>query len=708
MKYRICAGLLLGTAALLALAAGCTQGPSPRGDKKPSRDNNPAKGETQPGENPSADKTGHPMSVSNDLVIPNCHLSYVNKQDVPSPRDGVLLYVATEARPEDMKQLADYRVITLQEPYAYVEVADGEQINPDDVITRDVGPDDKKVSKKFRRWRDGDTTDAAKITIIKRPRKLRLLREGDEVKKGQLLALVDPSLEVDEVAIKKAKADAAIADQQASVKTRDEAKERLATMKKLAQQGSKFVSDEDLRGAQLTYDRYFFEEISKVAGIKLADKEFSQALTTLRLHEIRSQTDGVIKTIYRSTGEAVKNQEPVMQILDHDRLRIEARVEMQYLPMLRNAGQVIIEPALPHSFRRVLNGHLGEIRGVAVSEDRKVVSASDDRTVRVWDRISGASKVLQHPAAVLAVACPAKGEVCLSGAADGLLRLWDLDRTAEPKLTFKKAHQGPVNCVAFSPNGKLCASGGEDRSVCVWDVGTGELKQQLKTDGHKAGVTSVTFANDSELISVGRTDGLLLVWNVGNGSSSPTARLENRTNDVPVLGYNKATREVLFDEGKELRVLALPSGQLDGLVSNVGQASSFTTFALFSPDGNLILTASEGRLQLWRTPSGNQRASELRQLIWPGLAANCAAFAPGNAGNPSDEFIVTGMRDRQVVIWNLPSKEDQAPLTGTLSLVDPSLDGSSRELRVWADIENKDHKLLIGQPATLVVRPQDK
>jgi WD40 repeat protein len=695
-------GLLLGTAALLALAAGCTQAPP----AKKLKGEGP-KVETQPGDTPAAGEKLHPASVSNDLVISGCHLSFINKQDVPSPRDGVLLYVATEARPDDMKQLPSFRVITIEEPYAYVEMADGEQANPEDIVPADTVVNGKKLGKRYRRWRETDTTEAAKIEIIKRPRTLRLLREGDEVKKGQLIALVDPSLEVDEVAIKKAKVDAAIADQQASLKTRDEARERLLTLQKLAQGGSTVVSKEDLRGAQLTYDRYYFEEVSKVEGIKLANREFSQALTTLRLHEIRSKTDGVIKTIYRFTGEAVKNQEPVVQVLDHDRLKVEARVEMQYLPMLRNAGEVIVEPAQPHNFRRVFAGHLGEIRCVAVSEGRTVVSASDDRTVRAWNRTDGSSQVFAHPAAVLAVACPPRGELCLSGSADGVLRLWDLDNTAAPKRTFDKVHQGAINCVAFSPNGELCASGSEDRTVCVWDVATGKLKQQLKAEGHKAAVTSVTFVNDTDLVSVGRTDSLMLLWKVGNGSSTPAARLENRTNDVPVLGINPPTKQLLFDQGKELRVLTMPSGRLDGIVSNVGQAANFTTFALFSPDGSLILTASEGRMQLWRTPSANQRASELRQLIWPGLAANCACFAPGG-GSPGDQFIVTGMRDRQVVVWDLPSKEDLVPLTGTLSLIDPSLDGSSRELRVWAEIDNKDHKLLIGQPATLVVRPQPK
>jgi RNA polymerase sigma factor (sigma-70 family) len=186
-----------------------------------------------------------------------------DRVEVPSQRDGVLLVIGTEIKP-------------------------GDKVPPDQVVTVKIG--DEQV--KYRR-----------------------LREGDMVEEGQLLARVDDALARDEAASKRAAVDAAKADWEASVKTRDEALERYKTLEKLLRGNAPAqVSTEDVRGARLTYDRYFYEELSKKAAIARAEAELRQAQTVLRMHEIRSPARGVIRDIYRNRGEAVRALEPVVQI----------------------------------------------------------------------------------------------------------------------------------------------------------------------------------------------------------------------------------------------------------------------------------------------------------------------------------------------------------------------------------------------------------
>jgi WD40 repeat protein len=79
-----------------------------------------------------------------------------------------------------------------------------------------------------------------------------------------------------------------------------------------------------------------------------------------------------------------------------------------------------------------LQGHQGEIRGFCFSGDgRRIVSGSEDGTVRVWDVAEG------------------RELVCFQG------------------------HEGEVFCVGFSPDGKRVVSGGVDRTVRVWDIKLG-------------------------------------------------------------------------------------------------------------------------------------------------------------------------------------------------------------------------------------------
>src|SRR5262249_41811692 len=146
----------------------------------------------------------------------------------------------------------------------------------------------------------------------------------------------------------------------------------------------------------------------------------------------------------------------------------------------------------------------------AVSNDPKnplVVSASEDGTVRIWG--GPPRRPLWHPAPVRAVACTPVGaaeNLCLTGAADGKARLWDL--SAEQDQPIRElggktgGHRGPINCVAFSPDGKTCATGGDDREINVWDVATGNPRYRLP--GHKGAITSLQFTPLNQLVSASR------------------------------------------------------------------------------------------------------------------------------------------------------------------------------------------------------------
>ena len=57
-----------------------------------------------------------------------------------------------------------------------------------------------------------------------------------------------------------------------------------------------------------------------------------------------------------------------------------------------------------------------------------------------------------------------------------------------------------------------------------------------------------------------------------------------------------------------------------------------------------------------------------------------------------------------VVLWNMPGKDEvNEELVGEIVHVDPEQDLSSRQVRVWAEVDNKNRRLYLGEPATMVV-----
>jgi len=60
---------------------------------------------------------------------------------------------------------------------------------------------------------------------------------------------------------------------------------------------------------------------------------------------------------------------------------------------------------------------------------KRIVSGSDDKTVKVWDADKGTKTLtLRHLAGVSSVAFSADGKHMVSGSADGRVKVWDADK----------------------------------------------------------------------------------------------------------------------------------------------------------------------------------------------------------------------------------------------------------------------------------------
>jgi WD40 repeat protein len=178
----------------------------------------------------------------------------------------------------------------------------------------------------------------------------------------------------------------------------------------------------------------------------------------------------------------------------------------------------------------------------------------------------------------------------------------------------------------------------------------------------------------------------------------------NRSGDVQQVSASPDGTRVLFDYGKELQVLSVPQGLNEGYLHRPAKAASFTGFALYSPNGDLILTSdgSEGQVQLWRSPTaGDRRGYEVRKLVFePASVATCAAFSPDGS------FIVTGHKNKDLCIWKSPTPaEVDEEIAAVLELKDPTAESSTGQVRVRARVLKPG--LTHNTVATMVIDPGD-
>ena len=106
-------------------------------------------------------------------------------------------------------------------------------------------------------------------------------------------------------------------------------------------------------------------------------------------------------------------------------------------------------------------------------DDTRIVSGSEDKTVRVWDAERGVqigSPLQGHTWSVTSVAFSPDGTRIVSGSNDNTVRVWDAERGVEIGSPLQ-GHTSYVTSVAFSPDGTMIVSGSDDKIVGVWDAG---------------------------------------------------------------------------------------------------------------------------------------------------------------------------------------------------------------------------------------------
>jgi WD40 repeat protein len=155
-------------------------------------------------------------------------------------------------------------------------------------------------------------------------------------------------------------------------------------------------------------------------------------------------------------------------------------------------------------------------------ESNRVVSGSVDKTVQVWDAMTGEHVALYHghTDVVNTVAWSPDGRYIASGGADGTVRLWEV-ATGRQKYVYR-GHQASVNSLVWSPDSQRIASGASDKTVQILDAATGKHRYTYR--GHTDTVSSVSWSPDGKFIASGSLDKTVQVWDAATGAVAYTYR----------------------------------------------------------------------------------------------------------------------------------------------------------------------------------------
>lgn len=305
-------------------------------------------------------------------------------------------------------------------------------------------------------------------------------------------------------------------------------------------------------------------------------------------------------------------------------------------------------------------GHMAPINDLAFTPDgRYLLSAGDDKVLRVWDTESGhtvrtlrgeigAGQVGQIYAMALS---PGADLVAIAGwmapypeggtVEDvGAVRLYDL---ASGALVGRlRGHTNIVVALAFSPDGSRLVSGSLDKAAIVWDVAARERLRTLA--GHKDAVYAVAFTTDGERLVTGSDDKDLRLWRLADGAL--VARLAGHGARIEAVALSPDGK--LIASGSADRTIRLWDAKSGRFLRTLAKQKTQPGSLSFSPDGALLLSGISGGAD---TLCRVYRVADGKELLRYAGHDNAVL---ATAVSPDGKLAATGGGSRQEIhLWSL-------------------------------------------------------
>ena len=321
------------------------------------------------------------------------------------------------------------------------------------------------------------------------------------------------------------------------------------------------------------------------------------------------------------------------------------------------------DPATGEELRR-LEGHTDLVRGVCaviVGGRELLASASNDLSVRLWDPATGEElrRLEGHTDWVLGVCAVIVGgrELLASASNDQSVRLWD-PATGE-ELRRLDGHTGTVNAVcAVTVGGReLLASASDDQSVRLWDPATGEELRRL--DGHTGTVNAVcaVTVGGRELLASASDDQSVRLWDPATGEE--LRRLDGHTGTVnAVCAVTVGGRELLASASDDFSVRLWDPAtgeELDHLTDSID--TLYSVCAVEVGERQLLASAGvERTVRIW-DPATRQEQRRLDGHTGSVFGV-CAVTVGGR------ELLASASDDKSVRLWDPATGEQLRRLDG--------------------------------------------
>lgn len=172
----------------------------------------------------------------------------------------------------------------------------------------------------------------------------------------------------------------------------------------------------------------------------------------------------------------------------------------------------------PWKLMRVISGHLGWVRALAVEPGNKwFASGAGDRTIKIWDLATGSLRLTLtgHISTVRGLAVSPRHPYLFSCGEDKMVKCWDLE--TNKVIRHYHGHLSGVYTLALHPTLDVLVTGGRDGVARVWDMRTRSNIHVLS--GHTQTVADLVCQEADPQVITGSLDSTVRLWDLAAGKT---------------------------------------------------------------------------------------------------------------------------------------------------------------------------------------------
>ncbi|GJQ68538.1 putative F-box and WD40 domain protein 7 [Trypoxylus dichotomus] len=282
---------------------------------------------------------------------------------------------------------------------------------------------------------------------------------------------------------------------------------------------------------------------------------------------------------------------------------------------------------------KMLRGHDDHVITCLQFCGNRIVSGSDDNTLKVWSATTGRClrTLVGHTGGVWS--SQMSGSTIISGSTDRTLKVWDAESGVCRHTLY--GHTSTVRCMHLHEN--KVVSGSRDATLRVWDIGTGRCLHVLV--GHLAAVRCVQY--DGRRVVSGAYDYMVKVWDPEREECLHT--LQGHTNRVYSLQFD-GVHVVSGSLDTSIRVWDVDSG----ICRHTLMGHQSLTSGMELRNNILVSGNADSTVKVWDIVTGQC----LQTLSGPSKhqsAVTCLQF--------NNRFVITSSDDGTVKLWDVRTGE---------------------------------------------------